>query len=62
MSPEVIDALVKMVANGKKFGVADAAVIEHLIGLGVPKEHAVELRAEIAKGLQDGHDAAQQAN
>lgn len=58
MSPEVIDALVKMVANGKKFGVADAAVVEHLIGLGVPKEHAVELRAEIAASLQAGHDAA----
>lgn len=58
MSPEVIDALVKMVANGKKFGVADAAVVEHLIGLGVPKEHAEELRAEIAASLQVGHDTA----
>ena len=58
MSPEVIDALVKMVANGRKFGVADAAVIEHLIGLGVPREHAAELRAEIATNLQAGHDAA----
>jgi hypothetical protein len=58
MSPEVIDALVKMVANGKKFGVSDDAVVEQLIGLGVPKEHAVELRTEIAKHLQAGHDAA----
>lgn len=58
MSPEVIDALVKMVANGRKFGVTDAAVTEHLIGLGVPKEHAAALRAEIAASLQAGHDAA----
>jgi hypothetical protein len=58
VSPEVVDALVKMVANGRKFGVADTAVIDHLVGLGVPKEHAEQLRAEIATSLQAGHDSA----
>lgn len=61
MSPEVIDALVKLVANGRKFGVADTVVIEHLIEMGVPKEHAAELLSEIAHGLQQGGDAATNA-
>jgi hypothetical protein len=54
MSPEVIDALVRLVANGRKFGVADAVVIEHLLEMGVPKEHAQDLLKEITHGLLDG--------
>lgn len=58
MSPEVIDALVRLVANGRKFRVDDAVVIEHLIEMGVPKEHAAELLTEISQGLQRGNDLA----
>ncbi|MBA3699956.1 MAG: hypothetical protein H0W78_13995 [Planctomycetes bacterium] len=58
MSPEVITALVRLVANGRKFRVADAVVIEHLIEMGVPQAHAAELLAEIAQGLQHGSDVA----
>lgn len=58
MSPEVIDALVRLVANGRKFRVDDAVVIEHLVEMGVPKEHAAELLTEISQGLQRGHELA----
>ena len=59
MSPEVIDALVRLVANGRKFGVADAVVIEHLVEMGVPTEHAPALLREIGDSLRQGADAAQ---
>jgi hypothetical protein len=58
VSPEVIDALVRLVANGRKFRVDDAIVIEHLIEMGVPKEHAADLLTEIGQGLQRGNDLA----
>lgn len=54
MSPEVIAALVRLVANGRKFGVTDAVIHEHLVEMGVPKEHAQELCREITDGLEAG--------
>lgn len=56
MSPEVIDALVRLVANGRKFRVDDGVLIEHLVEMGVPKEHAAELLTEISQGLQRGNE------
>jgi hypothetical protein len=58
VSPEVIAGLVRLVANGRKFRVDDAVVIEHLIEMGVPKEHAAELLSEISEGLHQGHQLA----
>jgi hypothetical protein len=58
VSPEVIDALVRLVANGRKFRVADAVIIEHLVEMGVPTQHAADLLTEISQGLQRGHDLA----
>lgn len=58
MSPEVIDALVRLVDNGRKFRVEDTVVIEHLVEMGVPKEHAADLLTEITQGLQRGNDLA----
>lgn len=54
MSPEVVDALVRLVANGRRFGVADTVIIEHLVEMGVPQEHAQDLLSEITDGLQEG--------
>jgi hypothetical protein len=54
VSPEVIEGLIRLVANGRKFGVTDAIIHEHLVEMGVPKEHAQELCREISDGLEAG--------
>ncbi len=58
MTPEVIDALVHLVASAKRLRVDDEATINRLIDLGVPKDHAAELLSEIRSGLDQGASAA----
>lgn len=58
MAPEVIDALVHLIASAKRLRVDDAATINRLIDMGVPTEHATELLNEIRSGLDQGAKAA----
>jgi hypothetical protein len=54
MSPEVVDAIVRLVSNARRFRVDDDTTIKHLIEMGVPGEHAKDLMADIDLGLQQG--------
>lgn len=58
MAPEVIDALVHLIASAKRLRVDEAATINRLIDMGVPKEHASELLSEIRNGLDQGASVA----
>jgi VIT1/CCC1 family predicted Fe2+/Mn2+ transporter len=58
MSPEVVNALVHLVASAKRLRVDEAATINRLIDMGVPKEHAAELLSDIRSGLDQGANVA----
>lgn len=58
MSPEVVNALVHLVASAKRLRVDDAATINRLIDMGVPKEHASDLLSDIRTGLDQGATVA----
>lgn len=54
MAPEVVNALVHLIASAKRLRVDDAATINRLTDMGVPEEHAAELISEIRRGLDQG--------
>lgn len=58
MAPEVINALVHLIASAKRLRVDEAATINRLIDMGVPKEHAAEILTEIRTGLDQGANVA----
>lgn len=58
MAPEVVSALVHLVANAQRLRVNDAVTIERLVDMGVPKEHAADLLSEISNGLKAGASTA----
>lgn len=58
MAPDVVNALVHLVASAKRLRVDDAVTIERLVDLGVPKEHAPDLLIEITTGLHQGRSVA----
>ena len=58
MAPEVVHALVHLIASAKHLRVNEAATINRLIDLGVPKEYAAELLSEIRNGLDHGAKVA----
>ena len=58
MAPEVVNALVHLIASAKRLRVDEAATINRLIDMGVPQEHASELLREIRTGLDQGANVA----
>lgn len=58
MTPEVIGALVRFISDARRLRAADDVIIERLIDMGVPKEHAADLLKEITTGLQHGVQVA----
>jgi hypothetical protein len=58
MAPEVVAALVHLIASAKRLRVDEAATITRLIDMGVPKEHAADLLSEIRNGLDHGAKVA----
>lgn len=58
MTPEVIGGLVRFVSDARRLRAADDVIIERLVDMGVPKEHAADLLKEITTGLQHGAQVA----